>query len=52
MTKLEIEAIRKLPEDYVRDGTCVALFNGYVVAVETNLPMIAYKDGEWMPIDS
>jgi len=47
MTALEIKAIRELPEEYIRDGTHFCLFNGMVVAIQTNLPMIFYKDGKW-----
>lgn len=51
MSLLELQAIRALPEEYLKDGTCTCLFKGYVVAMEANLPAIIYKDGKWIPMD-
>jgi len=47
MTKLEIKAIKALPEEYCVDGLLIASMNGYVAAIETNLPPIIYKGGAW-----
>lgn len=50
MTKLELEAIRSLPLDYVKDGTCVTQHMGSVYAIETSLPLIVYRDGVWKEV--
>lgn len=47
MTKLEIQAIKALPDEYVVDNLCVMEFKGAVYAIETDLPLIRYKDGQW-----
>lgn len=54
MTKLELEAIRRLPRRYVRDGTCVGFWAAVldpltVVAVHADLPPIVFraKGGKW-----
>ena len=46
MHRLEIEAIRALPEAYVRDGTVTAEFNGRVIAINPEQPPIVYVDGK------
>ena len=49
MTKLEIQAIRRLPKKYVRDDTSVCLFRNpggvqWVLACHPKLPMICFTD--------
>jgi len=51
MTKLEIEAIRKLPEEYVCDGTCTCLMEGdgmHVVAMNARLQPSACPGHTWI----
>jgi hypothetical protein len=61
MTKLEIQAIRALPEEYVRDGTgihpvvragapLVDRQTNYLVAMNPALPPILFKEGSWQPV--
>lgn len=52
MTKLEIQAIRDLPEEYVQDGTCTSGLDQFIVAMATTLPPIIYKDGKWISLSS
>ena len=47
MTKLELEAIRALPEEYVRDGTQVMFVNECPVAINPALVARIYLAGEW-----
>lgn len=52
MSKLEIEAIKSLPSEYVCDGTNVVLWepNGVdpmVIAINSKLPAITFRSGEW-----
>jgi len=47
MTKLEIEAIKKLPDEFIADGTLIERSNGYVVAATPNHGMIIYENGAW-----
>lgn len=50
MSKLELQAIRKLPDNYIVDGTITArCFDDYIVAMNPNLPLIIFKNGEWTP---
>jgi len=53
MTKIEIEAIRALPEEYVRDATEVVLV-GAAMPCALNpmlLPML-YQDGKWVALNT
>jgi len=52
MTKLEIEAIKALPEECCVDGLCCCTMNGYVVAMAPNLPPVIFKDGLWRELNS
>lgn len=52
MTKLEIEAIRKLPKEYVADDTCTCLFNGLVIAMNADLLPLKYEDGLWKALEA
>jgi hypothetical protein len=52
MTKLEIEAIRALPEEYVRDATEVALVNGVPCALNPLLLPMLYRGGKWEKLDT
>lgn len=50
MSKLELQAIRKLPENYIIDGTLtMRCFDDYIVAMNPNLPLIIFENGEWLP---
>lgn len=50
MTKLEIEAIRALPEEWVSDG--VFILNAYncPVAMHNLLPPMIYTRSKWRPL--
>jgi len=50
MTKLEMEAIRKLPDELVKDGACICLFENKVVYAAPNSPAMLY-DGEWKQME-
>ncbi len=51
MTKQELTALRTLPDEYVRDGTAVAYFNGWVVAInQALLPIKWHADSGWTKI--
>ncbi len=53
MTKLELEAIRVLPEEYVVDGTRIAQWEkDTVVAANQNLHPLIYEKGKWRKIES
>lgn len=52
MTKIEIEAIRALPEVYVRDATEVALVRGVPCALNPALLPMLYLGGKWEPLDT
>lgn len=47
LTKLEIQAIKALPGQYVVDGLLCCTYLDMVIAVETKLPMIMYRNGQW-----
>jgi hypothetical protein len=48
MSELEIKAIKKLPDEYVKDGTIIAVAEGkYVVIMNPNLPPIVFDNGEF-----
>lgn len=50
MTKLELEAIRALPEVYVRDGTQVMLVNDRAVAINAELVPMIFIAAKWVPL--
>lgn len=50
MTKLEIESIRALPNEYVRDGTQVMICNGIPVAINPDLIPIVREGCYWVKI--
>lgn len=50
MTKLEIEAIRALPPDFVADGTSVASVGRWVVALNPAQQIIAFDGKQWGPL--
>lgn len=50
MTKLEIESIRALPNEYVRDGTQVWICNGVPVAVNPELIPIMREGCDWVKV--
>jgi hypothetical protein len=47
MTKLEIQAIKKMPSNYIKDGTIEAVIDGHVVVMSPALPAIIYDSGKW-----
>lgn len=43
MTKLEIQAVRDMPQQYVKDGIVVEQMNkGYVLVISQMLPILRY----------
>lgn len=50
MTALELEAIRSLPAEWVRDGVDVRTVGECVVASHCALVPMCYRDGRWTPI--
>ncbi len=52
MTKLEIQAIKLLPDDYCVDGFNYCTYSGYVVAFAPTLPPIKFDPDsqQWTPI--
>lgn len=50
MTKLFLEALKKLPDEFVRDGTTAIEMRDGVVAAHPMLTPIKYQDGEWKPL--
>jgi hypothetical protein len=50
MTKLEIQSIQTLPEEFVRDGTVVATCGKYIVAINPIWPPMIYENGQWRPM--
>lgn len=51
MSKLFIEALKKLPKSYVHDDTTFATMNTRVVAANPNQPVIYYHEGRWHKTD-
>lgn len=52
MSKLELQAIRDLPDEYIRDGTEVITFNESPVVLNPKLVPMIYSigSGTWRPL--
>jgi len=54
MTKLYLQAMRKLPDHFVDDATDImdcTKEHGFVVAINHKYPPLKFKDGEWGKIE-
>lgn len=51
MSKLKLESIRKLSEEWIHDETIVEVFEQkYVIAANPNFGMIIFENGDWRPM--
>ena len=51
MTHLYVEAVTKIPKEYICEGTCMVEHQNRVVMANPKLKPMIFEDGEWNELE-